>query len=93
MNLLSVLRQTMLNAPVDLDRLNATTADLHAGVAGLPLSQGNMVVAIVSTEDLHGASQQRLMTVAGGTLALVLVLVLIALLQARAIARPLENLV
>ena len=52
-----------------------------------------MVVALVSIDDLDWSSQQRTAVVVGGTLALMLVLMLIAVVQARAIAGPLENLV
>jgi diguanylate cyclase (GGDEF)-like protein len=86
-----------LHAPIgslaDVDRLNASVAPLHVRVAGLSVSPKVMAVALVGIEDLDWASQQRTAVVIGGTLALMVVLMLIAVIQARAIARPLENLV
>jgi diguanylate cyclase (GGDEF)-like protein len=90
--LLDALRRPMATYE-DIEQFNEAASDLHIHAAGVPISAGTMVVALVSTDDLARASQQRLITVGGGTVALVFVLVLIALLQARAIARPLENLV
>jgi diguanylate cyclase (GGDEF)-like protein len=77
----------------DVDQLNTAVAHLHVRVAGLALSPSVMVVALVAIDDLDWSSQQRTAVVVGGTLALMLVLMLIAIVQARAIARPLENLV
>src|SRR5713226_2158127 len=96
----SVERQDVLDqlhVPVgslaDVAQLNASVAPLHVRVAGLSLSPSVMVVALVPIDDLDWSSQQRTAVVIGGTLALMLVLMLIAIVQARAIARPLENLV
>src|SRR5712691_11806054 len=85
--------QTPIGSLADVDQLNAAVAHLHVRVAGLALSPSVMVVALVPIDDLDWSSQQRTEVVVGGTLALMLVLMLIALVQARAIARPLENLV
>jgi diguanylate cyclase (GGDEF)-like protein len=96
----SIERQDLLDqlkVPIgslaDVDQLNAAVAHLHVRVAGLALSPSVMVVALVPIDDLDWSSQQRTAVVVGGTLALMLVLMLIAVIQARAIARPLENLV
>jgi diguanylate cyclase (GGDEF)-like protein len=77
----------------DIDGLNARLAHLHIRAAGIALSSTSVLVAMVSTDDLDRASRQRTILLVGGGLALVLALVLIALIQARAIARPLEKLV
>jgi predicted signal transduction protein with EAL and GGDEF domain len=82
-----------IGTPSDVDQLNASLAPLHVRVAGLSLSPSVMVVALVPIDDLDWSSQERTAVVIGGTLALMLVLMLIAIVQARAIARPLENLV
>ena len=86
-----------LTAPIssadDVDGLNAALAPLHFRAAGLQLSPGNVVMALVRVNDLDRASQQRAAVVIGGTAALMLALILMAVIQARAIARPLEKLV
>jgi diguanylate cyclase (GGDEF)-like protein len=86
-----------LNVPIatvaDVDGLNAALAASHVRAAGTSLAAGNVLLALVPTEDLDWSSQLRTRVVIGGALALVLVLMLAGLLQARAIARPLENLV
>jgi diguanylate cyclase (GGDEF)-like protein len=56
-------------------------------------SAGDVIVAIVPIDDLDRSSQRRTQVIAGGIVGLVLALILIGLVQARAIARPLENLV
>jgi diguanylate cyclase (GGDEF)-like protein len=87
-----VLEQPVGSAD-EVSRLNVSLAPLHVRAAGLTLSPGNFVLAMVPIDDLDRSSQQRTSVVIGGTLALVIVLMLIALLQARAVARPLEKLV
>jgi diguanylate cyclase (GGDEF)-like protein len=86
-----------LNAPIatvaDVDGLNSALAARHVRAAGLSLAAGNVVLAIVPTDDLDLATQQRTTAVVGGAVALVLTLMLTALIQAGAIARPLEDLV
>ena len=77
----------------EVGRLNVSLAPLDMRAAGLTLSPGNFVLAMVPIDDLDRSSQQRTTVVIGGTLALVIALVLIALIQARAVARPLEKLV
>ena len=76
-----------------VDSINTLLAPLHVRAAGLALSPDSLVAAMVSIDDLDRSSQQRIAVVIGGTLALVLALMLIAVIQARWIARPLENLV
>src|SRR5258708_21801516 len=82
-----------IGTPSAVDQLNASLAPLHVRAAGLSLSPSVMVVALVPIDDLDWSSQERTAVVVGGTLALMLVLMVIAIVQARAIARPLENLV
>jgi diguanylate cyclase (GGDEF)-like protein len=77
----------------EVGRLNASLAPLHVRAAGLTLSPGNFMLAMVPLDDLDRSSKHRTTVVVGGTLALVIALVFIALIQARAVARPLEDLV
>ena len=85
--------QVPIGSLADVDQLNVSVAPLHVRVAGLSLSPSVMVLALVPINDLDWSSQERTAVVIGGTVALMLVLMLIAVVQARAIARPLENLV
>src|SRR5258708_5015656 len=66
---------------------------LPSRVPAVCLSASGRVVAWVPIDDLDLSSKERTAVVIGGTLALMLVLMVIAIVQARAIARPLENLV
>jgi diguanylate cyclase (GGDEF)-like protein len=75
------------------DELDSLLAHLHVRATSLQLENSGSLLALVPVGDLELASQERMRVAAGGALALVLALVLLAAIQARAIARPLENLV
>ena len=86
-----------LDTPIgngDLDNLNhALAPELHMRAAGTRLDGESVVVALVPVQDLDEASRERTLLIIGGTLGLLLTLVLMAMAQARAIARPLDRLV
>jgi diguanylate cyclase (GGDEF)-like protein len=76
-----------------LNRLHPWFAQQSVRAAGEALDSHSVLLALVPVHDLERASQERLRVALGGALMLVLALVLVAVIQARAIGRPLENLV
>jgi len=80
-------------APDNIDEVNPRLEALQVRAAGIALERNSMLLALVPIDDLHRASEERKRVAIGGALALVLALVLVSFIQARAIARPLENLV
>jgi diguanylate cyclase (GGDEF)-like protein len=77
----------------ELARLSAALAPLHFQSATKSLSDDALLVALVPTDDLDTASQQRLMLLVGGIAALMLVKLFAVLLLSRNIARPLDRFV
>ncbi|HEY3059048.1 MAG TPA: EAL domain-containing protein [Chloroflexota bacterium] len=78
----------------ELDNLNgALASSLHMRAAGTRIDTEGVLVALVPVTDLEEASRERARMVIGGTLALLITLILMATLQARAIARPVDSLV
>ena len=78
--------------PNDTDALNPILAPLHLRAAARAFGRDELLVALIPVGDLEQAAQERALVVVGGTLALLVALVLVGILQARAIARPVESL-
>jgi diguanylate cyclase (GGDEF)-like protein len=77
----------------DTAAVNSVLASMHLRAASTWLDDEDLLLALVPVHDLEQASQVRTLVIGGGTLALLLTLILVGVIQARAIARPLDSLV
>ncbi len=91
---LAELAQPLAGDPLEtfLRNFNSALVPLHVRAAGTRVDSEGVLLALVPVTDLEEASLERTRVVAGGTLALLLTLVGVAVCLARAIARPLDNL-
>jgi diguanylate cyclase (GGDEF)-like protein len=75
------------------DELNPVLAPLHVHAATAWLNSEGALVALVPVADLDQASHDRAQAVLGGLIGLMLTMIVVAVIQARSIARPVDSLV
>lgn len=91
-DLASLLGQSIVTSE-GLEELNAALGRFNFRAVSAPLPDGGILLALVPTRDLIGASTELSLIMLTGAILLVLALVPVCLVLARDIARPLETMV